>query len=141
MTFPYPYTGPIALYNNLPIDADFYIPNVFFIDDINRGATTTVTTTVDHNYVIGQLVRFVIPPANGIRQLNGQQGYVLEIPADDQAVIDINSIQYDAFITTSSSNQPQVLAIGNINSGQVNSSGNLNVITYIRGSYRNISPQ
>jgi len=37
MTFPYPYTGPIALYNNLPIEPQYYQPSQFFISDITLG--------------------------------------------------------------------------------------------------------
>jgi hypothetical protein len=140
MTFPYPYVGPISLYNNLPINANFYEPSQFFISDITNGITTLVTTTVDHNYSIGQLCRLIIPIANVERQLNEQSGYVISIPADNQVILDINSVGYDIFVTSSQPTQPQILAIGDGNSGNINASGNLITSTSIPGSYINISP-
>lgn len=141
MTFPYPYTGPIALYNNLPINADFYEPSKFFISAITLGETTTVTTTEDHNYVIGQLCRLLIPSANGTYQLNQQTGYVISIPASNSVVLKINSVGYDSFVTSSQPTQPQIVAIGDVNSGLTNSLLNTNTATNIPGSFINISPQ
>ena len=62
MAYPYPYSGPIAPYNNLPIMPQYYAPSQFFISTVTRGQNTTVTTTVSHNYVVGQTVRLIIPP-------------------------------------------------------------------------------
>ena len=140
MAFPYPYSGPIALYNNLPIHSDYYEPNAYFIDDITLGSTTIVTTTENHNYVIGQEVRFIIPPDNGTRQLNGKQGMVIAIPSVTQVTINIDSRLFDTFVDSSEPTQPQILAIGDYNSGNINASGNLDTSTSIPGSYINISP-
>jgi len=131
---------PIPLYSNPPIEPQFYQPNQFFISAITLGQTTLVTTTTDCNYVIGQLVRFIIPQANGTRQLNEQAGYVINIPAANQVTVKIDSSSYDLFQTSTQPTQPQILAIGNINSGNINSSGNVNLGTYVPGSFLNISP-
>lgn len=151
MTFPYPYRGPIALFNNLPINAQFYQPNQFFISNISNGVTTTVTTTVNHNYVVGQLCRLNIPstftPVVGLAQngnvayqFNGVSGYVLSIPNPNQVVLNINSTNFDTFVTTTQPQQPQIIAIGDISFGNTNASGNLNTSTSIPGAYVNISP-
>lgn len=132
---------PIPAYSNVPIQAQFYQPSRFVISAITLGLTTTVTTTVDHNYVIGQLVRLIIPPSFGTRQLNEQQGYVIFIPAANQVTLDIYSVGMDAFISSSATTTAQILAIGDINQGAVNSSGRRNNITFIEGSFINISPQ
>jgi len=140
MAFPYPYVGPIAPYNNLPIEPQNYQPRLFFISAIALGQLTTVTTTVDHDYVVGQQCRLIIPPTNGCRQLNEQTGFVDSIPSANQVVLNINSsMNVDPFVTSSANNQPQILAIGDVNTGQTNTgrSGNL---TYIPGSFINISP-
>jgi hypothetical protein len=131
---------PIPAYSNLPIDADFYQPSRFVISNITRGQTTTVTTTQDTNYVIGQLIRFIIPPSYGIRQLNEQEGYVIAIPSSNQVTVNIDSTQMDAFINSSATTKAQILAIGDINSGPVNT-GRTNNTTFISGSFINISPQ
>lgn len=131
---------PIPLYANLPIEAQFYQPSQYFISAILLGQRTTVTTTIDHNYVIGQQVRFIIPKSFGTRQLNEQQSYVIDLPASDQVTVSIDSSSYDTFVLSSATTRPQIMAIGDINSGIINSSGNLDTGTYILGSFINISP-
>lgn len=131
---------PIPAYSNVPIEAQFYKPSQFFISAITIGLTTLVTTTANHNYVIGQLCRLIIPRANKTYQLNESSGYVIAIPAANQVTLAINSSGFDTFATTSQSNQPQILAIGDINSGNISTSGNVSVSTLIPGSYQNISP-
>jgi hypothetical protein len=130
---------PIPPYSNVPIEPQWYEPSQFFISAITRGWMTTVTTTVDHNYVVGQQVRLVIPPSFGIRQLNEQSAYVYSIPAANQVVININSTNYDAFKSSPATTQPQIMAIGDVNSGPINKSPSTEQ-TYIPGSFINISP-
>lgn len=134
---------PVPLYQNLPIEAQFYQPSRFVISNVTLGVTTTVTISVDHNYVIGQTVRLLIPPNFGCFQLNETQGNVLSIPAANQVVVSINSLRnVDPFIAaTNNIQQPQILAIGDINQGQTNSMGRNNNLVYIPGSFINISPQ
>ena len=131
---------PIPAYSNVPIQPQFYQPRFWFISTITRGLTTTVTTTANQDFVIGQLIRFIIPPTFGIRQLNEMQGYVISILSPTQVVVDIDSRFMDAFISSSATTQPQILAIGDVGNGQINSSGRRNTGTYIQGSFINISP-
>jgi hypothetical protein len=142
MAFPYPYTGPIAPYNNLPINAQYYQPNRFNISALTIGTNTTVTTSVNNNYVIGQLVRFIIPQQFGTYQLNEQKGYVTAINSPTQFVVNLNSSRYDTFVPTPTRfiTQAQILAIGDINTGATNASGRVNNGTFIPGSFINISP-
>ena len=49
-------SGPIAPYSNVNINAQFYQPSLFIISAVTLGVTTTVTTTQNNNYVIGQEV-------------------------------------------------------------------------------------
>jgi hypothetical protein len=135
-----PITGPIPPYSNPPIEPQFYLPSRFVISAINLGLTTIVTTTEDTNYVVGQEVRLVIPPTYGTRQLNGQTGYVLSFPSPNQVELNIDSFGMDSFIMSSSRTQAQILAIGDINSGDVNNNGRLNNKTFVPGSFINISP-
>ena len=137
-----PFPGPIAPESNPPINPQYYQPSVFYISAITLGNTTTVTTSVNHNYVIGQLFRLLIPPTYGSVQLNQQQGYVIGIPAADQVVVNINSTKANAFVAspTYGPTPPQIVAIGDQNSGQISSTGNVQINTYIPGSFINISP-
>lgn len=122
----------------------YFNPSQYFISAIALGMTTLVTTTKDNNYTIGQLVRLLIPPQNGCRQLNEQQGYVLSIPASNQVSLSINSFGIDAFVSTTNPQQPQIIAIGDINNGIISTNGKLgsnnNFAPTVPGAFINISP-
>lgn len=133
---------PTPLYQNWPIQSDFYKPSRFVISGVTLGQTTTVTTSVDHNYVIGQQVRLLIPAKFGCSQLNEAFGYILSIPSSTQVEIDIYSSGGNAFTSgTATTASPQILAIGDINVGATNSSGRTDLSTFVPGSFQNISPQ
>lgn len=135
---------PIPAYQNLPIQPDFYQPSRFVIENIALGQTTIITTTEDHNYVIGQNVRLLVPSVFGSYQLNETQGLVVSIPAADQVEVSINSsVGVSPFILSSSTypSVAQILAIGDINNGNISNSGRVSNKTYILGSFINISPQ
>jgi hypothetical protein len=134
-------TYPIPLYQNVPIHAEYYKPRQFFISAIMLGFLTTVTTTINHDYCIGQLVRLLIPNGFGSRQLNEMLGFVTSIPAQNQVVLDLNSSNADPFITNVSIfTQPQIVAVGDINTGEINPCGP-NMKPWIPASFRNISPR
>jgi hypothetical protein len=136
-------SGPIPPYNNPPIEPQFFKPSQFKISNITFGQTTIVTTTTDMNYVVGQLVRLVIPSLFGCSGLNEQTGYVISTPAANQVEITINSINispFVAFSTPSSVTPPQIVAVGDVNSGLISSTGRSLPTTTIPGSFQNISP-
>jgi hypothetical protein len=131
---------PIPAFQNVPIASQFYQPGLFFISAIGLGTTTTITTSVNHNYTLGQSVRLIIPRIFGSRGLNGQIGNVISIPAANQVILDISSIGIDPFILSSATTKAQILAIGDVNNGFINISGLSNQTTFILGSFINISP-
>ena len=132
---------PIPIYANVPIQAQFYQPSVFQISNVTLGVTTIVTTTVNHNYVIGQSIRLLIPSVFGCFQLNNIQGIVISLPNLNQIEIAINSSQnVDNYIAASSKNQAQIIAIGDFNSGIISTTGIVQTSTNIPGSFQNISP-
>lgn len=100
---------PIPAYSNPPIEPQYFQPSVFVISAITTGQSTTVTTTVAHNFVVGQLVRLLIPVLFGSYQLNYAKGYVTSIPTSTSVVVQINSVFSDAFIA-----QPYTATITNI---------------------------
>ncbi len=132
--------GPIATYSNVPIASQNYNPSQFFISNIGLGIQTTITTTTSLNYVVGQLVRLVIPLLSGCRELNQQVGYVMSIPAANQVVLNLNSSKVSAFTITTNSQQPQILPVGDINNGIISSTGRSIPTTNIPGSFINVSP-
>lgn len=116
-----------------------YEPGVAYISAITTGATTTITTTDNHNFVVGQEIGFRIPAPYGTTQLNELPNsiipgspvyyYVTAINSNTQFVCNAVSTGFTAF----NSNQtvasvpglqlPQVVAVGDINSGGVAYSG------------------
>lgn len=131
----------IAPERNPPLNPQYYNPSQFFISAVTLGITTTITVTGSINFTVGQEIRLLIPTSFGCRQLNGVTGFVLSVPSSTQVVTSINSSQnVDPFIASSATTQPQILPIGDINSGQINSSGRINNLTYINGSFINVSP-
>lgn len=137
-----PNIGPKAPERNPPIHPEYFLPRVFVISAIALGTSTTVTTSLNHDYVVGQNIRFLIPDTYGTRQLNERTGLVTSIPAANQVVVDINSNGMDAFIPspTFGPTPPQIVAIGDVNTGAINTTGRINTGTFIEGSFINISP-
>lgn len=132
-------TAPIPPYQNLPIRANFYNPSRFVISGITLGQTTIITATEDMNYVIGQLVRLIIPAPYGTYQLDGRQAYVIGLPSDNQVQLDIDSNQMNAFISASAHQQPQILPIGDVNTGVINNNGLIASGIAIPGAFINVS--
>lgn len=133
-------TGPIAPYSNVAIEPQFYQPSRFTISSITLGQTTTVTADEDMDYAIGQLTRLVIPPSFGCRQLNQVEGYVISLPSDDSVELDIDSsIGVDPYVASSARTPAQILAIGDVNTGYISSTGRNVPATNIPGSFINVS--
>ncbi len=103
--------------------------------------TTTVTTTVNLNYVLGQLVRLLIPEVYGGQQFNEQEAYVISIPNPNQVTLLLDSSKFNTFTANPSSNttQPQIVAVGDANTGVTNTGRSGNG-TFIPGSFIDISP-
>lgn len=132
---------PIPEYQNVPIQAQFYAPSRFVISAVTLGSFTTITTSIAHNYVIGQQVRLLIPASFGCYQLNGSSGYVIDIPSTTQVTLDINSLRnVNAYIASSATTVAQILAIGDINTGIISTTGASIPSTNIPGSFIDISP-
>lgn len=136
---------PTPSYNNPPIAPQNFKPSRFVISDIDMSQRTSiiVTTTTDHNYIIGQLVRLLIPNYFGASQLNEQSGYVVSVPTATEVTLDISAINVNPFVPSPSygPTPPQILALGDKNNGLVSSTGRSLPSTTIAGAFQNISPQ
>lgn len=135
---------PVPLYANVAIEAQYYTPWRFVISGITLGSTTTVTMVVpaitDLTYIVGQLVRLIIPPTFGCRQLNGQTAYVISVSPPNQVVLNLNSIGVHPYIASSATTPAQILAIGDVSSGPINNNGLQIMSTIVPGSFINVSP-
>jgi hypothetical protein len=133
--------GPIPPFSNPPIAPQYYQPSQFTISAISLGTTTTVTTTANVNYVIGQLVRLLIPASFGCRQLNQQEGYVLSLPAANQVLLSIDSSQnVDPYVASSATTVAQIVSVGDVNQGYVTTTGRSVPLVSVPGAFINISP-
>ncbi len=133
--------GPIAPYSNVPIQEQFYEPRRYQIEDITKGKTTTVTTTADHDFVVGQQTRINLPSEYGMYQINGRQALVISIPATDQVELLLDSTQFDPYVAATSNQVPQIIPIGEFNSGYLSSTGTVVTDINIPGAFINISPE
>lgn len=137
-------SGPVALYSNVPIEPQNYVPWRFEVTNVVLGRQTTVTVNVPSitslNYMLGQLTRLLIPPQFGCRQLNNVQAYAISVVAPNTIILQLDSsVGVDSFTNSSATTKPQIIAIGDINSGQINSNGRQSNLTYVPGSFRNVS--
>lgn len=122
---------------------DLYVPFANNITAITTGTTTTIATSVNHGFVVGQEVAFVIPstgyvntnPVWGTTQLDSnrvaqqtgipQQAYIVSITNANTFVVNVNSTGFGAFTWPTSAEAalgitfPQVIAIGDSNFGFV----------------------
>ncbi len=110
-----------------------YLPEDNVVSAVTAGSTTTVVTTMYHNFETGQEIAFRIPQAFGMTQLNSLPnilipgspiyGYVTSITDNWTFVCNINSTAFTAFTTNpatpvpSNFTFPQVLAVGDVNTG------------------------
>lgn len=143
MTFP-PNQGPQAPERNPTPTPQYYQPSDFYITALTLGASTTVTTSVNLNYVVGQQVRFLIPSYYGTFQLNNLDGFVTSVPAANQVVVNVNSTGMNAFIAspTYGPTKPQIIAIGDVNTGDIIATGRNQTMkqTGLPGAFINVSP-
>lgn len=57
----------------------------------------TVTTTEDHGYDVGQIIRLIVPPEYGM-DIYYKQVKILEVPADDMFTCDYDTTQLAPFV-------------------------------------------
>jgi len=71
-------------------------PAMRLISSITREMNAVVTTTFNHNYVSGTMVRFNIPRSVGMSQINKKVG-IITVTGADTFTVDIDTTNYDAF--------------------------------------------
>lgn len=109
-----------------------YLPEDNVVSAITLGATTTIGTSMYHNFEVGQEIAFRIPSFWGTTQLNSLPdaaipgspiyGYVTSVTDNWTFVCSINSSSFTAFntnplVTPTVVTPPQVLSVGDVNSG------------------------
>jgi hypothetical protein len=85
----------------IPYSPLFYPPRRY-ITSITQAANAVVTTSVQHTYTVGQQVRFTVPSAFGMTQINGLTGNIIAVNTatgngNNTFTVDINSSAFTAF--------------------------------------------
>ena len=75
---PIPAAGGTGFYRQIPYPSLFY-PRRRYVTQVTIGTITRVVTSVTNSFNVGESVRFVVPAAFGMTQLNGLQGTVLAV--------------------------------------------------------------
>lgn len=87
-------TGYFRKINTDPI----YYPRRRYVSKITKAASAVVTLTVTHGFTAGQQVRFVVPAAYGMTQMNGLLGTITAVStANNTVTVDINSTAFTTF--------------------------------------------
>ncbi len=90
------------------------------IAGITNAFPSTVTTTINHQYIVGTIVRLDISLTGGMRQANQKTGTILTVPTPTTFTIDIDTTKFDAFSVPSQFppgyNDSQVVPVGEISS-------------------------
>lgn len=102
--------------NNGAVQTPLFQPAMRVISAITNANPAQVTTTFDHNFLSTDICRIRIPDGFGMEQLNGFQGQIT-VTGATTFTIDIDAINFDAFVVPGSSQQyAQVIPIGENNS-------------------------
>jgi len=101
-----------------------YQPAMRLITAITNAVNAAVTTSFDHDYITGTIVRILVPDTYGMYQLNQRKG-TITVTGTDSFTIDIDTTNFDTFVVPTLATPPefyltaktaQVVPIGEINS-------------------------
>jgi hypothetical protein len=105
------------------------------IVDLTIGASTTVKTSVDHGYAVGQYITLIVPVEFGSSEISGQSGRISAISSANEFVVEIDSSAASAFAYPASGSVPftfpqavvagdqTTLAQGNVFPGSIRNDG------------------
>ena len=88
------------------------------ITSLTNANPAVVTTSIDHDFLSGEIVRLVIPKGFGMFQANKRKGSIV-VTGTDTFEIDIDTTLFDSFTVPGSSPDDlqcaQVIPVGEIN--------------------------
>jgi hypothetical protein len=75
-----------------------FYPRSRYITAITRAASAVVTMSVTHGYTVGQVIKFVVPAAYGMTQMDGLSGTVTAINTTTNTVtVNVDSTAFTTF--------------------------------------------
>lgn len=96
----------MTFYNN-------FTPSSQTISGITNASPAVVTTSGNHGYSTGLIIRFFFPLQVGMQNLNGQQ-FEISVLSPTTFSIPVNSTNFSVFAPVGTSQLPQVIPVGNI---------------------------
>jgi len=117
--------GGTGVWREIPTPPLYAPRRKFVVNVVSSGVTTVVTTSVTHQYTVGEEVRMYVPSAaNGMVQIDGLQGTVLSVDLTNNTfTLDIDSSSFTAFawpLTASFPYTPaQCMAFGSVAAGNL----------------------
>lgn len=73
-----------------------YLPALRLVTAITQANPASVTTSFDHSYQSGEIVRIHVPDTYGMIQMNNRFG-IITVTGTDTFTIDIDATGFDAF--------------------------------------------
>ena len=137
--------SPLNPYNLGLFNSGTYSPFICDITAVTQAQEATITTSIDHGFIVGNQIQCFIPPQYGMRQLNNLKGYVSAVPSTTQITVTINTLAFDSFVVPSVPalvviDPAQVSGIGDSNTGTVAPSGVLSAPNTVPGAFENQPP-
>jgi hypothetical protein len=107
-----------------PVNPNFpWLPKATVISAITNANPAVVTTTTNHGYSDGLIVRVVLPfpyfSAFGMIQINGLSGPILVLSPTTFSVA-INTLTFDPFVVGTSLENAQIIPIGMLADASIN---------------------
>lgn len=103
----------------LAVQNPTFQPSMRIISAITNANPAIITTTFNHNFVTGTVVRLHIPAGYGITKANKLFGSII-VTGDTTFTVDIDTSSFDVYTTPSTfpenKQYAQVVPIGEINS-------------------------
>lgn len=106
-----------------------YQPAMRVISSITKALPAVITTTFDHDYATGLIVRLKVPKGFGMQQANNVSGPIT-VTGTTTFTMELNSTNFDAYAIPSENpghffTQGQVLPVGEVNNSLSNATRNV----------------
>jgi len=88
-----------------------YYPVSREISGISNSQQAVVTFSEAHGYLVGQVLGFRVPKEWGMFQINQQYGQVVIVNSTTQVTVSIDSSLWDTFVTPTSPNTANPIAV------------------------------
>ncbi len=103
------------------IEDPTFQPAMRLITALTLAENASVTTSFDHDYLVGLVVRLLVPSEFGMIQVNQEVGTIIDVPTATSFIIDIDTRGFDTFIVPAPepwyiNDFPSVIPVGEVNS-------------------------